>query len=408
MAGQNSILPSAEFRRLLVERGGTSAYRCYQCATCSSVCELASSRALFPRRQMLLAQWGLGDDLAADPGIWLCHQCNDCNVRCPRDAKPGDIMQTARGLVIERISAPAFVGKLVGNAARTWPVLLGVPILFWVLLLAATTGLSVPERTNEKIIKHSHAAVTLVGEAIAANGEEAKGTVIGRETRLIYEEFVPHNLIYAVYFTVAGLVLVAIITSSVRFWKLLGHKGRRSGSFLANVMPVLSEIATHKRFGSCTSSASRRWAHFGVLWGFVGAAVTSALLIVAMYVMKTPLPLEQGHPFKILGNISAVLLVIGGVLLVANRLSNSERAAQSTAFDIFFLSVVVLLIATGVLTELGAFIFPPALAAGIYVVHLGSALCLFITFPYSKFAHMVYRTLAMVHERMVQPAGAQQ
>jgi quinone-modifying oxidoreductase subunit QmoC len=169
---------------------------------------------------------------------------------------------------------------------------------------------------------------------------------------------------------------------------------------------VLAEIGSHKRFGSCKSAASRRWAHFGVLWGFVGAAVTSALLIVAMYMMGTPLPLEQGHPFKILGNISAVLLVIGGVLLVVNRLASSEQAGASRAFDTFFLSVVVLLIATGVLTELGAFIFAPALACGIYVVHLGTALCLFLTFPYSKFAHMVYRTLAMVHERMAKPAGA--
>ncbi|MEW6366823.1 MAG: hypothetical protein AB1714_19520 [Acidobacteriota bacterium] len=36
----------------------------------------------------------------------------------------------------------------------------------------------------------------------------------------------------------------------------------------------------------------------------------------------------------------------------------------------------------------------------LYVVHLGVVLCLFITFPYSKFAHMLYRTLAMVHARM--------
>ena len=38
-----------------------------------------------------------------------------------------------------------------------------------------------------------------------------------------------------------------------------------------------------------------------------------------------------------------------------------------------------------------------------YVCHLAFITTLFATFPYSKFAHMVYRTLAMVHERMVKP-----
>jgi len=57
-------------------------------------------------------------------------------------------------------------------------------------------------------------------------------------------------------------------------------------------------------------------------------------------------------------------------------------------------------ISTGVLVEVGRFVFPAALACSLYVVHLGVVLTLFITFPYSKFAHMLYRTLAMVHERM--------
>ncbi len=42
----------------------------------------------------------------------------------------------------------------------------------------------------------------------------------------------------------------------------------------------------------------------------------------------------------------------------------------------------------------------------LYVLHLGVVTTLFLTFPYSKFAHMLYRTLAMVHEQAVAgPAG---
>ena len=53
------------------------------------------------------------------------------------------------------------------------------------------------------------------------------------------------------------------------------------------------------------------------------------------------------------GNLSAVLLVVGGAILLYNRLVGGNRTGSSTAFDNFFLIVVILVIATGVLTEVG-------------------------------------------------------
>ncbi len=367
MAALSAVAPSTAFFEELRRRGGATAARCYQCATCSSVCGLAPEDAPFPRPQMLWAQWGLVDRLAAHPAVWLCHQCNDCTRRCPRDARPGDVLQIVRALAIEGLAFPGVLGRLVGRAATAWPLLIGVPILFWVALLAGAGLLSVP-----------------------------KGP-------LVYGDFVPHWLIYAVFFPVAGWVGYASWVSGRRFWTLLGDGSPRSGSFLKHLMPVLAEIATHKRFASCEAARPRRFGHLFLLWGFIGAAITSGLLVVALYGFHTELPLPMEHPFKILGNVSGVLLVVGGVLLVRNRLIDGERAGTSTAFDTFFLTVVLAVIATGVLSEVGRFAFPAELACALYVVHLGVVLSLFLTFPYSKFAHLLYRTLALVHGRMTTP-----
>ena len=43
-------------------------------------------------------------------------------------------------------------------------------------------------------------------------------------------------------------------------------------------------------------------------------------------------------------------------------------------------------------------------ASFLYTMHLGVVLTLFLTFPYSKFAHMLYRTLALVHQRLTTDA----
>jgi len=364
-APMSLIAPSPEVREELRRRGGDTARRCFQCATCSAVCGLAPDDQPFPRRQMLLAQWGRIDRLAADPAVWLCHQCNDCTVRCPRDARPGDVLQAVRSMVIERLAAPAWLGRLVGKARATWPLLLGGPVAFWLLLLGLTGHLSWPDHVKA------------------------------------FEQVVPHVLIYSVFLPVTAWVLAVAFVGGRRFWTALGSSGPpRSGSLLGALLPAMGEIATHRRFAECEAAKPRRTGHLLLLWGFVGAAVTSGLLVVALYGfgMEMPLPLE--HPFKILGNVSAVLLVAGVVLLAMNRWARSGLSGGTTAFDTFFLVVVLLVVATGVLSEIARFALPGQVAGGVYVAHLSFVLTLFLTFPYSKFAHALYRTLAMTHQKM--------
>ncbi|MCK5376911.1 MAG: quinone-interacting membrane-bound oxidoreductase complex subunit QmoC [Acidobacteria bacterium] len=385
MAANPVIQPSSEFRETFFSRGGEGAARCYQCATCSSVCELAPAEAPFPRQQMLWAQWGLVDRLVGDPGVWLCYQCNDCSVRCPRDVAPGDVMAVARGMVVERLATPSFLGKLVGNIKKTWPLLVLGPIIFWLILLGATTGLHIPG---------------------------VDGNLPALEGRFHYEHFVPHSLIYIVYFSAVALVCFALAVSGFKFWKMLGDRQPRAGSFIGAMIGVVVAIAFHTKFSSCDRGVlKRRWGHFLLMWGFIGAAITSGFAVVYLYKdtvffswlnLSYTYPMPITHWVKWLGNISAAALVVGGILLFVNRLKTGDKlVGATTPFDRFFLWVVLAVIGTGVFTELFRFMAaPPVLGCAIYVIHLGVVLCLFLTLPYSKFAHIVYRTLAMAHERM--------
>jgi quinone-modifying oxidoreductase, subunit QmoC len=369
MSATNTLAPSAAFRRKLRDRGGASVARCYQCATCSASCELATADRPFPRQQMHEAQWGLAARAVSDPALWLCHQCNDCSERCPRDARPGDVMQVLRGLAVEALAAPGFMGRLVANVGRTWPLLLGAPILFWLVLLSLVTGLAVPPGALE------------------------------------YGRFVPHGLIYAVNMTAAVWVLAALSVSGWRCWSAFRRGATPRGSGWRALGATLWDIATHRRFGQCGEARTRRWGHWALMWGFVGAAAASGLIIVVMYGFGQTLPLPQLHPVKVLGNVAAVLLVIGGLWLVVSRLARPPRVGATRAADAYLLGLVLLIVATGVGSELLRLMAPPAIACAVYLVHLGAVLALFVTAPYSKLAHLVYRTLAMTHERMAAAAA---
>ncbi len=358
------IVPSRAFREEVFRRGGGDAARCFQCATCSAVCDLATPQTAFPRRQMLWAQWGLADALAGDPSIWLCHQCNDCTARCPRDARPGDAMQAARSILIERLGAPRFMAWLVGRAGTTWPILLGVPILFWALYIQAVNGFAVPR------------------------------------TPLSYTDVVPTWMIYSVFLPAAAFALVAAALGARRCWTAWGEGARRTGSLLQGLGAVASDILGHRRFRTCGTARPRASGHLLLLWGFLGALATTSLLGVAMDVLGVKTPLPQHHPIKILGNASAVLLVLGVAWLVLNRMTNAAATGATRAFDVFFLALVVLLVLSGVGAEIARAFLPVPVALGVYVVHLGMVLSLFLTFPFSKFAHALYRTLAMAHERL--------
>ena len=364
MTPATAISPAPSFREELVRRGGAGAARCFQCATCSSVCDLSTPESAFPRRQILWAQWGLLDRLRADRSVWLCHQCNDCTARCPRDARPGDTLQAIRALLVEDLAAPRFMGRLVGRAAVTWPLLLGVPVLFWALFIQAVNGFAIPR------------------------------------TPLVYADVVPQWMIYAVFMPAGAFTVVAAAVGARRAWTAWSGGAARQGSLIASLGAAALEILGHRRFGTCSAARSRQLGHVLLLWGFVGALATTTLLgvLIDVFGVKTPLP--QLHPVKLLGNLSAVLLAVGVVWLVVNRAGNAEAAGATRAFDVFLVALVVLLVFSGVGAELGRFFLPAPAAVAIYVLHLGMVLSLFLTFPFSKLAHASYRTLAMAHERL--------
>ena len=382
MAEVSVVRPDRGFVEALVASGGGDLKKCFQCATCSVACELAPDHRPFPRKEMIWAQWGLKDRLVSDPDVWLCHQCNDCSVKCPRGARPGDVLAAARQQTVRHYAVPRFLSSWV-NDARLLPV-----------MLLITAG--------------------LLGAALLARGsvESAMGWT---EHHGFYAEFFPHWLLntFFPFFTMLSFFL--LLVGLARFWGSMRAADAASGAtqptagLIPSLIRTVKTVLLHDQFAKCGAQAARRWAHLAAFYGFIDLFVVTVWAVIDIYLMPvlgidSLYPFNLLHPMKVLANVGGVLLIYGSVKAIMDRRSSSAAAGKSTAFDWVFVWLLLSVGVTGFATEVFRFTVDPSAesaavtaAYAAYFVHLVLVFQLLVYLPYSKFAHIFYRMLAMVY-----------
>jgi quinone-modifying oxidoreductase subunit QmoC len=349
------IEPDTAFLREVVASGGGDLKKCFQCGTCSVVCTLSPEGAPFPRKQMIEAQWGLKDRLMADPAVWLCHNCGDCTTYCPRGARPGDVLGAVRREAIKHYAWPGFMGRLVASPKALLALFLLPVLVFTAIALWAPKGAATPD--------------------------------------LEFANVFPIPVLEFLFFVVTGLVVVAFAVGLARFAHRMGV-----GPILPGLVGVLGVILTHKRFADCRGEKTRYLGHLLTLWGFAGLALMGTVVGLGTMIGRMHTPLALTNPWKIFANLCAAVILVGCVLLLVDRIKDPARRAASTYFDWFFLLLLAGVVATGILSELLR-LAQVAVMYAVYFVHLVLILALFLYAPYSKFAHLAYRTVAMAATR---------
>jgi len=105
-------------------------------------------------------------------------------------------------------------------------------------------------------------------------------------------------------------------------------------------------------------------------------------------------------PFKLLANVSTIALLYGiGVLWSNRKKAEAELDTQVTFYDWFLIWEIVAVGVTGLGAELLRWAGMPTLGYVVYFLHLVSVMMLFLYLPYTKLAHMIYRTTAYTFEK---------
>ncbi|MBN2523605.1 MAG: quinone-interacting membrane-bound oxidoreductase complex subunit QmoC [Bacteroidales bacterium] len=353
------VLPDIQFKKELRRVSKAPLNECIQCGTCSVVCSLAPDEKPFPRKEMIWAGWGMKEKLIANPDVWLCYQCGDCSTYCPRGVKPSEVLAGVRQIAYRQYARPGFLGEIMSHP-KWLPVALLIPVVIISVILKIAGTLSIPE-----------------------------GPVN-------YSKFFPHAWLN-VSFTLLTFFSYGLAYSGLKkFWKDIKMQFpdfQMKKSFFHSFRESLITIFSHSRFGKCSSQKSRKVSHFLVFYGFVLLLFVTAYAIVATITHHYPLGFL--NPFKIAGNVAGLMLIAGLGIMIFNRLFNRKNFGSSNYSDWLLLVSLFLLTVSGLVIEMARFLNWGS-AYHLYFLHLVCVWFVIIYLPYTKFGHLIYRTLAMM------------
>jgi citrate/tricarballylate utilization protein len=214
---------------------------------------------------------------------------------------------------------------------------------------------------------------------------------------------IPHSIMAGVFGAVFLFVIMALTASFARFWPDMGEE---TIEFIKAppLSAALSDAASLRYLDGggdgCTypderPSFARRNFHHLTFWGFVLCFLATVTATIYHYVFNIRAP----YPFYslpvILGTLGGIGLVVGPIGLIALRTRRDPALGDATqaGMDRGFL---VLLLGTAI-TGLGLLLMRESILMGTWLaLHLGFVLAFFLTMPYGKFVHGLYRLAALV------------
>jgi len=226
-----------------------------------------------------------------------------------------------------------------------------------------------------------------------------------------FYEVVPHGVMVVLFGLSFAYSILALAMACRAFWRESGEPGHRP-SLAAHGRASWDSARLRYLDGGgdgCTypderPSMSRRWFHHFTFYGFL--LCFAATCVAALYDwFGRPAPYPWWSPPVVLGSAGGIGLLVGTIGLLALKAKSDEAPNPRMGMDVSFLLLLLLTSATGFLV----LFFRATPAMGILLlVHLGVVMGLFLTLPYGKFIHGLFRYAALARyaiERAKAPAA---
>jgi quinone-modifying oxidoreductase subunit QmoC len=212
--------------------------------------------------------------------------------------------------------------------------------------------------------------------------------------------FLPSSFIHIFDLSLGALVALFIGISALRFWQL--SMGGKNGVkvpwwlYIKKIYLLPWHFFTQKRFADCEKNTTTRiympWlAHLGLMLGYV-----TMLIIVMVFIKQLQAGPEINWSVHIFGYLASLGLLIGVTYMLRGRLKkNRTQYQKSHGSDWVFLILLFIIALTGVTQHILHRSGLLVAANIIYIIHLMAVVPWLMRMPFTKWAHMFLRPLAM-------------
>jgi hypothetical protein len=175
--------------------------------------------------------------------------------------------------------------------------------------------------------------------------------------------------------------------------------------FITEAWTLIWNFITQKLFLKCAKNVGRWLKHFLLVSGYV---LMLLLVVGLLFWFQTDNIYPIYHPQRWLGYYATAVLLFGTVEIIIGRIRKREQIHKFSDFSDWMFPILLLLTTvTGILVHIFRYMGLPLATYYMYAVHLIIAVAMLVVeVPFGKWAHMLYRPLAVylqaVKERALQ------
>lgn len=211
----------------------------------------------------------------------------------------------------------------------------------------------------------------------------------------------PHNTLVLMFGTVFTLAIFALGLGVVRFWRNVSPGNATRPAIAEAITDALRLKYLDGGHGlGCNDeddrfTQRRRIFHHLTFYGFMLCFAATTVATFYHYFLGLQAPYEHTSLPVVLGTVGGIGLLIGpaGLFFLHARRAKLQLDPEQVGMDRGFIGILFLVSLTGFWLLIWR---DTSAMAMLLAIHLGVVMAFFLTLPYSKFAHGVYRSAALL------------